>query len=111
MFYHMEDGLHAQNIKLSVENHLHQLGYVYHIDIWVPHKQKNLLDSISTCNFYLNIVKCSIFKTNCEGNEKVDTTHYMIMWNGRDGGISEMNHHQPHILENQAIDSNKYCFN
>ena len=32
------------------------------------------------------------------------------MWNGRDGGISEMNHHQPHILENQAIDSNKYCF-
>ena len=32
------------------------------------------------------------------------------MCNGRDGGINEMNHHQPHILENQAINSNKYCF-
>ena len=24
--------------KLSVENHLHQLGYVHHFDVWVPHK-------------------------------------------------------------------------
>ena len=32
----------------SVENHLHQLGYVYCFDVWVPHKlsEKNLLDLI-----------------------------------------------------------------
>ena len=24
--------------KSSVENHLHQLGYVNHFDVWVPHK-------------------------------------------------------------------------
>ena len=36
--------------KSSVENHLHQLGYVNRFDVWVPHKliQKNLLDHIST---------------------------------------------------------------
>ena len=54
-----------------------------------------------------------------------------IMWNGRDRGASEMNHHQPHLhakkvmlciwwdwkgvpyyellLENQTINSNRYC--
>ena len=37
--------------KSSAENHLHQLGYVNHFDVWVPHKlrAKNLLDHISTC--------------------------------------------------------------
>ena len=36
--------------KSSIENHLHQLGYVNHFDVWVPHKfnDKNLLDCIST---------------------------------------------------------------
>ena len=24
--------------KLSFENHLYQLGYVNHFDVWVPHK-------------------------------------------------------------------------
>ncbi|KAM7237442.1 hypothetical protein CapIbe_011686, partial [Capra ibex] len=24
--------------RSSVENHLHQLGYVNHFDVWVPHK-------------------------------------------------------------------------
>ena len=24
--------------KSSVENHVHQLGYVNHFDVWVPHK-------------------------------------------------------------------------
>ena len=35
--------------KSSVENHLHQLGYVHHFDVWVPHKLsvKNLLDHVS----------------------------------------------------------------
>ena len=36
--------------KSSVENHLHQLGYVNCFDVWVPHKlsKKNLVDHIST---------------------------------------------------------------
>ena len=24
--------------KSRIENHLHQLGYVYHFDVWIPHK-------------------------------------------------------------------------
>ena len=41
--------------KSSAENHLHQLGYVNHFDVWVPSKlsEKNLLDHISTCNSLL----------------------------------------------------------
>ena len=41
--------------KSSVENHLHQLGYVHGFDVWVPHKlsEKNLLDHISTCDSLL----------------------------------------------------------
>ena len=35
--------------KSSVENRLHQPGYVNHFDVWVPYKlsEKNLLDCIS----------------------------------------------------------------
>ena len=38
--------------KSSVENHLHQLGYINRFDVWVPHKlsKKNLLDRMSTRN-------------------------------------------------------------
>ena len=41
--------------KSSVDNHLHQLGYVNRFDVWVPHKlnEKNLLDRISACDFLL----------------------------------------------------------
>ena len=41
--------------KPSIENHLHQLGYVHHFDVWVPHKlsKKNLLDHIFTCDSLL----------------------------------------------------------
>ena len=41
--------------KSSVENHLHQLGYVNRFDVWVPHKlsEKNLLDHISSCDSLL----------------------------------------------------------
>ena len=41
--------------KSSVENHLYQLGYVNHFDVWFPHKlsEKNLLDHISACDFLL----------------------------------------------------------
>ena len=56
--------------KSSIENHLHQLGYVNRFDVWVPHKvsEKNLLDHISACN---SLLKCyenvPFFKTNCDG--------------------------------------------
>ena len=41
--------------KSSVENHLHQLGYVHCFDVWVPHKlsEKNLFDCISACDSLL----------------------------------------------------------
>ena len=41
--------------KSRVENHLHQLGYVHHFDVWVPRKlsEKNLLDYISACGSLL----------------------------------------------------------
>ena len=84
-----------QVFKSSVENHVYQLGYVNHFDIWVPHmwSEKNLLDHISTRNSLLKRMKCSIFKTNCVRKWKVDTVQYCtIMWNG----AREMNHHQPH---------------
>ena len=37
--------------KSSVENHLHQVGYVNRFDVWVPYKlsEKHLLDCISAC--------------------------------------------------------------
>ena len=43
--------------KSSLGNHLHQLGYINHFDVWVPHKlsKNNLLDHISTCN---SLLKC-----------------------------------------------------
>ena len=52
-YYDAGDSRHIRNIQIKVENHLHQLGYVNRFDVWVPHKQKNLLDRISTCNSLL----------------------------------------------------------
>ena len=37
MLYHAGDSRCTRNIQISVENHLHQLGYVHHFDVWVPH--------------------------------------------------------------------------
>ena len=41
--------------KSSIENHLHQLGCMNRLDVWVPHKlrEKNLLDCISACDSLL----------------------------------------------------------
>ena len=41
--------------KSSIENYLHQLGYVNGFDIWILHKlsEKNLLDYISAWNSLL----------------------------------------------------------
>ena len=59
--------------KSSVENHLHQVGYVNCFDVWVPHKlgKKNLLDHISTCNSLLKRNKnVPILKQIVTGDEK-----------------------------------------
>ena len=37
--------------KSSIGNHLHQLGYVYCFDVWVPRKlNEKGLESISACD-------------------------------------------------------------
>ena len=42
--------------KSSTENHLQQLGYVHHFDVWVPHKlSKKNLDHISACDYLLKL--------------------------------------------------------
>ena len=41
--------------KSSLDHHLHQLGYVNHLDVWVPHNlsEKNLFNHVSACNSLL----------------------------------------------------------
>ena len=59
--------------KSSVENHLHQPGYVNRFDVWVPHKlsEKNLLDRISTCDSLLKRNENILFlKQIVTGDEK-----------------------------------------
>ena len=59
--------------KSSIENHLHQLGYVHLFDVWVAHKlsEKNLLDRISACNSLLKHNENVLFlKQIVMGDEK-----------------------------------------
>ena len=59
--------------KSSIENHLHQLGYVNHFDVWVPHKlsEKNHLDRISAYNSLLKCNENALFlKQIVMGDEK-----------------------------------------
>ena len=59
--------------KSSVENHLHQLGYVSRFGVLVPHKlsEKNLLDCISSCDSLLKRNENVPFlKQIVMGNEK-----------------------------------------
>ena len=59
--------------KSSVENHLHQLGYVNRFDVWVPHKlsKKHLLDHISAHNSLLkHNQNIPFLKSIVMGNEK-----------------------------------------
>ena len=120
--------------KLSAENHLYQLGYVNHFDVWFPHKlsEKNLLDHISACDFLLkHNENVPFLKQIVTGDEK-----WILYKNadGRDREASETNHpyhtkgrfHPKKVilciwwdwkgalyyelfLENQTIHSNKYC--
>ena len=58
--------------KSSAENHLHQIGYVHHFDVWVPHKlsEKNL-DHIFTRDSLLKHNKNVLFlKQIAMGDEK-----------------------------------------
>ena len=45
--------------KSSIENHLYQLGYVNHFDVWVPHKlsEKTFLTIFPHVILYLNVMK------------------------------------------------------
>ena len=55
--------------KSSVENHLHQLGFVNCFDVWVPRKlsEKSLLDHISSCeSLPKHNEHVLFFKTNCD---------------------------------------------
>ena len=121
--------------KSSVETHLHQLGYVNHFDVWVPHKlrDKNLLDRISTCD---SLLKC---------NEKVTFLKQIVMrdekwilynnvewkrswgkWNEPPPNTPKASRHPKKVMlciwwdwkgvlyyellpENQTINSSKYC--
>ena len=55
--------------KSTIENHLHQLGYVNCFDVWVPHKfsEKNLSTVFPHDILYLNVTKTFCFKKNCDG--------------------------------------------
>ena len=73
----------------NIENHLHQLGYVNHFDVWVPHKLRgwrngNLLDHICACDSQLkhneNVLFLKQIVTDAESGSCT------IMWNGRDCG-------------------------
>ena len=83
--------------KSSVENHLHQLGYVNCFDVWVPHKlnEKNLLDHISTCDSLLKRNENVPFLKQIVMDNEKWILYNNVEWK-RDCGASEMNHHQPH---------------
>ena len=59
--------------KSSIENHLHQLGFVNHFDVWVHQKLRKKKKKKNLIIFpheilYLNIMKTfCFFKTNCDG--------------------------------------------
>ena len=80
--------------KASIENHLHQTGYVN--DVWVPHKlsEKNLLDCISTRDSLLkHNENVPFLKQIVTGDEKwipYNNVEWKRSW------ASEMNHHQSH---------------
>ena len=121
--------------KSGVENNLHQLGYVNHFDVWVPHKlsEKNLLDGISACNFLLkHNENVPFLKQIVMGNEKW-ILYNTVEWERSRGKRNEPPPTTPKaglhpkkvmvciwwdwkgvlyyelLPENQMINSNKYC--
>ena len=121
--------------KSSVENHLHQFGYVNHFDVWVPHKlsEQNLLDCISACDSLLKRNENVPFlKQIVTGDEKwilYNNVEWKRSWSKRNEPpptIPKAGLHPKKVmlciwwewkgvlcyellLENQTINSNKYC--
>ena len=64
--------------KSSTENHLHQLDYVNHLDVWVPHKlsEENLLDHIPASD--------SLLKHNKKGGQgRQKLIFFVAIWTYR----------------------------
>ena len=85
--------------KSSNENHLHQLSYVNHFDVWVPHKisEKNLLDHIFPCDSLLTLNNNVLFlKQIVTGNDK------SIIYNNVEqqrSWANKMNHQRPVFIQ------------
>ena len=121
--------------KSSVENHLHQLGYIHHFDVWVPHKlsERNFLDHISACN---SLLKCNenvpFLKQIVTGDEKwilYNKVERKRLWGKRNAPpptTPKANLRPKRVMlciwwdwkgvlyyellpENQTINSSKYC--
>ena len=123
--------------KSSTENHLHKLGYVNRFDVWIPRKlsEKNLLDRISTCNSLCKRKENVPFlKQIVTGDEKwilynnVERKRFWGKRNEPPPTTSKASLHPEKVmlctwwdwkgvlyyellLENQTINSNKYCSN
>ena len=121
--------------KSNVENHLHQLGYINRFDVWVPHKlsKKNLLDRISTCDSLLKRNEDVPFvKQIVTGDQKwilYNNVEWKRSWGKRNEPLTSTPNACLHLkkvmlciwwdwkgvlyyeilLENQMINSNKYC--
>ena len=119
--------------KSSVENHLHQHGYVHHFDVWVPHKliEKHLLHHISTCDSLLkHNENIPFLKQIVTGDEKwilYNNMEWKRSWSKRNEPTTPKAslhpkkvmlciwwdckgvHYYELLLENQTINSNKYC--
>ena len=63
--------------KSSTENHLHQLVYVSHFGVWLPHtlSEQKPLDHISTCN---SLLKGNKRSPSCE-NTRITTGCWTII--------------------------------
>ena len=121
--------------KSSFENHLHQLGYVNHFDVWVPHKlsKKNLLDHMSACDSLLkHNENVPFLKQIVTGNEKwilYNNVEWKRVWGKQNEPPPTTPKAGLHpkkvmlciwwdwkgvlyyelLLENQTINPNKYC--
>ena len=122
--------------KSSVENHLHQLGYVNHFDVWVPRKlsENNLLNRISACDSLLkHNENVPFLKQIVTGDEKwvlYNHAERKRTWGKRNEPpptTPKASLHPKKVMlciwwdwkgvlyhellpENQTINSNKYCF-
>ena len=121
--------------KSSVENHLHQLGYVNHFAVCVPHKlsEKNLLDHISACDSLLKDNKNTPFLKQIVMSDEKWILYNNVEWKRSWGKRNEPTPTTPKagfhpnkvilciwwdwkgvlyyelLPENQTINSNKYC--